>query len=313
MATPLPEPIGISPRIDCVFRAILGDEDNTDRLIDFLNAVLQRQSPVVQVTIRNPAHLPDFVGDDHTVVDIKATDADGSTFQVEMQSWNHAALKERMLYSWADIYEGQLVQGVGYKALRPVIGIWILDENTLSRAQHFHHRFSVCDPERGVCLTPHLAIHVLELRRWASGPPASTPAPLAEWMRFLSEAERWAALPSDIHNPALESAMNVLQTFKTNKDWNETYRSRLAAQRLAITLEESRRETEEGLATALAALAAAEAETEQAKAATEQALADAARERGEKEAERAAKEAERAAKERLHARLLALGFDPDGG
>ena len=93
------EPTGISPRVDCVFRALLGDEARADVLLDFLNAVLQRDVPLVAVHIENPVHLPDFIGDDHTVVDVKATDAAGETFHVEMQSWNHAALKERMLYA----------------------------------------------------------------------------------------------------------------------------------------------------------------------------------------------------------------------
>jgi hypothetical protein len=30
--------------------------------------------------IKNPVHIPDFVGDDFTVVDVEATDADGGVF-----------------------------------------------------------------------------------------------------------------------------------------------------------------------------------------------------------------------------------------
>lgn len=85
------EPVGISPRVDCVFRALLADPDHADRLVDFLNAVLQRPSPIVAVQLRNPIQPAEFNDDGQIVVDVIATDASGEVFQVEMQSWNHAA------------------------------------------------------------------------------------------------------------------------------------------------------------------------------------------------------------------------------
>ena len=236
------EPTGISPRVDCVFRALLGDQTHADVLLDFLNAVLQRAVPLVAVQIENPVHLPDFVGDDHTVVDVKATDASGETFHVEMQSWNHAALKERMLYGWADLYEGQLVAGSGYTSLRPVVSIWILDQNCLRGATDFHHRFVVCDPDRSVKLTSDLEIHVLELDRWRRRPDPAAPPGLLRWMRFFSEAEHWASVPPEIDNPALESAMSVLHQFQVNRNWNDAYRSRLDALRVQITQETAMKE-----------------------------------------------------------------------
>ena len=231
-------PVGVSPRVDCVFKALMGDPARSGILIDFLNAVIAPTAPVVSVQIKNPVHLPDFVGDDFTVVDVLATDALGRVFQVEMQSWNETALKERALYTWADLYEGQLVAGQSYGALRPVISIWILDENTLRNAPNFHHRFVVCDPERQVQLSTHLEIHTLELAKWRAQPSPLSSA-LAGWMAFFSEAEGWADLPSDLHTLPLEEAMAVLQEFKTNAEWNAVYRARLDWQRIQATREEA--------------------------------------------------------------------------
>ncbi|MGI9212050.1 MAG: PD-(D/E)XK nuclease family transposase, partial [Methylococcaceae bacterium] len=46
----------IDPKIDCVFKAILGSEDNINLLIHFLNAMLTAEldSPIVEVEILNP-------------------------------------------------------------------------------------------------------------------------------------------------------------------------------------------------------------------------------------------------------------------
>ena len=59
--------------MDCVFRALLADPDHVDRLVDFLNAVLQRSSAVVSVQLRNPVQLSEFIDDGQIVVDVIAT------------------------------------------------------------------------------------------------------------------------------------------------------------------------------------------------------------------------------------------------
>ena len=195
------EPVGISPRVDCVFRALLADPDHADRLVDFLNAVLQRSSPIVTVQLRNPIQPSEFIDDGQIVVDVIATDASGEVFQVEMQSWNHAALKERMLYAWATLYKAQLEKGDKYTELRPVVSIWIMDENTFRGATGFHHRFRVRDDAGVLELSSHLELHVLELDRWRQNPDLTTPAGLLGWMRFFTEAETWREVPRDIDTP----------------------------------------------------------------------------------------------------------------
>ncbi|GDX83446.1 hypothetical protein LBMAG42_52570 [Deltaproteobacteria bacterium] len=230
------EPVGISPRVDCVFRALLADPDHVDRLVDFLNAVLQRSSAIISVQLRNPIQPSEFIDDGQIVVDVIATDAAGEVFQVEMQSWNHAALKERMLYAWATLYKAQLEKGDKYTELRPVVSIWLMDENTFRGATGFHHRFRVRDEDGVLELSSHLELHVLELDRWRQNPDLSTPAGLLGWMRFFTEAETWREVPRDIDTPVLESAMSVLTDFQTNAARNDLYRSRLDYLRVQNTM-----------------------------------------------------------------------------
>ena len=159
MHLPPKEPVGISPRVDCVFQALLADPNHVDRLVDFLNAVLQRPSPIVAVQLKDRVQASEFINDGQIVVDVIATDASGEVFHVEMQSWNHTALKERTLYFWG--------------------------------TTRFHHRFRAYDKDSGLELSPHLEIHVLELARWRQHPDFAIPAKLLGWMRFFAEAETW--------------------------------------------------------------------------------------------------------------------------
>lgn len=278
------------PRVDCVFHAVLADPRHLDRLVDFLNAVLQRVSPIVSVELQSPVQTPEYIGDGQIIVDVIATDAVGEMFQVEMQSRVHAGLRERMLLDWAVLYKSQLEQGDGYATLLPVVSIWLLDENMFRGAARFHHRFRVRDDTGELELSSHLQIHVLELDRWRRHPDATTPAGLVGWMRFFTEAETWPEVPADIDTPVLESAMAVLNDFKTNAARNNLYRARLEYIRVQNSIAQDMAETKARLEEAEAR---AESERERARAAEEEAARVRARD------------------ERLAARLRALGVDPD--
>ena len=67
-----------------------------------------------------------------------------------MQSWNHAALRE--------LYKAQLEKGDKYTELRPVVSIWIMDENTFRGATGFHHRFRVRDEDGVLALSSTLVL-----------------------------------------------------------------------------------------------------------------------------------------------------------
>ena len=137
----------ISPTVDCVFKAILGAEENINLLIDFLNGILAPQSPISDVEILNPYNEREFSSDKLTIVDVKAKDEQGTTYQIEIQLAVFSYLPERMLYTWSDIYQSQLQSGVPFSQLRPVISIWLLTENLFLKSPAFHHHFQMLDEE----------------------------------------------------------------------------------------------------------------------------------------------------------------------
>ena len=55
----------IDPRIDCVFKAILGAIENKNLLIHFLNAILELKGKdiIKEVEILNPFNDKDYIGD----------------------------------------------------------------------------------------------------------------------------------------------------------------------------------------------------------------------------------------------------------
>ncbi|MGZ8217735.1 Rpn family recombination-promoting nuclease/putative transposase [Methylomagnum sp.] len=111
----------IDPKIDCVFKALLGAEENRNLLIHFLNAVLaaELEAPISDVDILNPYNDKEFLDDKLSIVDVKARDNAGRLYQVEIQLLNYRHLPARIAYTWADLYSGQLKSGQDYDRLKP--------------------------------------------------------------------------------------------------------------------------------------------------------------------------------------------------
>ena len=138
----LEEPVGIIPRIDLVFRTLM---DDPVILLDFLNAVIVPRVPIVSVQILN-SDVRDLLGERSAIVDVKAMDAQGRVYQIEMQTWNHAGLQKRILFDWAALYRSLIKAGdTNYHLLRPVISIWLLNQNLFPNAAQYHHHFAVMD------------------------------------------------------------------------------------------------------------------------------------------------------------------------
>lgn len=134
----------IDPTVDCVFKAILGREDNKNLLIHFLNAVLKPQGDdcIQDVTIVNPYNEREFQSDKLTIVDIKARDRRNRAYQVEIQLAAHDALAERMLYVWSSLYHASLKKGQSFEELQPVVAIWLLKESLFADIDAYHLPFA---------------------------------------------------------------------------------------------------------------------------------------------------------------------------
>ena len=99
----------IDPKVDCVFKALLGSVENKALLIHFINAILNRanRARITDVEITNPYNEKEFISDKCAIVDVKATDDTGKLFQIEIQLAIYSELIPRIVYGWSDLYSNQ--------------------------------------------------------------------------------------------------------------------------------------------------------------------------------------------------------------
>ena len=88
----------INPYTDFGFKKLFGTELNKDLLISFLNALLNGEQEITDLTLLNGEHLGDGYGDRRAVFDVYCQLADGKKFIVEMQKAEQAYFKDRSIY-----------------------------------------------------------------------------------------------------------------------------------------------------------------------------------------------------------------------
>jgi predicted transposase/invertase (TIGR01784 family) len=216
----------IDPKVDCVFKALLGAESNRALLIHFLNAVLESAlpEPIVQATILNPYNEKEFLDDKLSVVDVKARDQHDRQYQIEIQLLCHPDLPARILYGWADLYSAQLREGQDHGTLRPTYGIWLLGEALLRGVSGYAHSFRLRDDE-GRLLLDHGGIWLLELSKFHRDVVETEQQ---RWLKFFNEAEALdeAALPSWMQTEQMRQAMSTLKAFSEKEQAYHAYQAR---------------------------------------------------------------------------------------
>ena len=217
----------IDPRIDCVFKSLLGNESNRNLLVHFINATLATElvSPITGVEILNPYNEKEHLDDKLSIVDVKAKDEHGRIYQIEIQLLFFTNLPARMLYTWADVYSQQLQSGDKYHELNPTYSIWLLGENAIKNDDQYIHRYKFRD-EAGVPLIEHGGIWLFELEKFNAQVIDNEQT---RWLRFFKEGKQLNDennLPDWMNTQEMKQAMNTLCQFSEKERNYFAYQAR---------------------------------------------------------------------------------------
>ena len=256
----------IDPRIDCVFKSLLGNESNRNLLVHFINATLASElvSPITGVEILNPYNEKEHLDDKLSIVDVKAKDEHSRIYQIEIQLLFFSNLPARMLYTWADVYSQQLQSGDKYHELNPTYSIWLLGENAIKNDDQYIHRYKFRD-EAGVPLIEHGGIWLFELEKFNAQVIDNEQT---RWLRFFKEGKQLndLNLPDWMNTQEMKQAMNTLCQFSEKERNYFAYQARQDFLRQQGTILFEKDEALEREQVALAREQAALAEVERLKA-----------------------------------------------
>ena len=241
--------IGIFPTVDFAFKLLFGSPEHTRVTIHFLNALLGQQIRILSLTIQNPFLGKDYEDDKLSVLDIRAMDAHGRVFLIEMQTTLPAGMAQRLTYYTASVYAEQLNEGDPYISLRPAVSICVLTKPMFPDVSDLHLQFEL-RTSSGLLLTDNLQIHLLQLSNLDIDVHNVRQATLLQqWAFFLLNAHRLT--PEEVRDifPDTEfsEAAGVLEMISKSPEQKMVYESRLKFQRdeaarLDLAREEALRE-----------------------------------------------------------------------
>jgi len=216
----------IDPKVDCVFKALLGANENSNLLLHFINSVLANElvEPLTWVQILNPYNDKEFISDKLSIVDVKAKDKHERFYQIEIQLINYSYLPSRIIYNWADIYSSQLQSGQKYDQLKPTYAIWLLAEDLIKTNPLYVHNYKLRDTE-GQVLNEHGGIWLFELNKFSVNHIESEDQ---RWLKFFKDGEQLndSELPEWMTTQEMRQAMNTLNLFSEKERHYHEYQSR---------------------------------------------------------------------------------------
>jgi predicted transposase/invertase (TIGR01784 family) len=181
----------INLRVDFAFKKLFGSEENQDILLSLINAIVSEQEQVVEVELKNPYSLTDYLTGKMPLLNIKAKSKNGRWFNIEMQISEDFNFDKRALYYWAKLITEQLSEGKMYKELKKTISINILNFNFIPDRTEPHNCYKIINTATGKADKLHdiFELHYVELKKFTKQQGQITNA-LERWSTFLTKAHQ---------------------------------------------------------------------------------------------------------------------------
>ena len=211
--------------IDFAFKFIFGSEQNKDILIDFLNATLQGDEKITDITLLDPFNLKEHSDDKLSILDVKAQLDNGAFVNVEVQLLNQRDMKNRTLYYWSKLYSGQLSESENYFKLKKTIAINILNFVLLNETKNYHTTYHLREDKEGFRLTELMEIHMIEIPKLIDS-KENLDDKLVEWLLFLEDPENKNMEVLTMKNAKIQKAMTVLEFINSDKKARALYEAR---------------------------------------------------------------------------------------
>ena len=213
----------VNPRNDVAFKKIFGNEEHTEILISFLNAVLDLtgDKEIQEIELLNPYQTPRLEALKYTLLDVRAKDRRGVTFIVEMQIKHVEGLRKRFTYYASKTYASQIERGQDYPKLNQVIFIGILDFAEFD-TDHYLTRIQLVNTVTYQQELTDLEFNFIELPKFTKQEHELTTV-LEKWIFFLKHAEELDVIPDSADTLALRRAYDIANQFSWTPEELDVY------------------------------------------------------------------------------------------
>jgi len=251
--------LGISLRQDWFFHIVFGRAESAPFLLDLMNGVFRNadQPTLKSIIIKNPFTFGRYYDDKDVVVDVAAEDELGNQYDIEMQTWNQANFRERIVYYLEKIGAEQLKKGDSYSQLRKVVGIVFVDfpiwsEQYLKQIKNLtpdlvkklketqFETVKLMSVENGVVFSDCLSLYFIRIPETGESVSSSLRDPqLINWLkafRFPASTSEEEILQMEKSSPKIKELINQMFEMLTTPDRRAYILSRQRAATDRITM-----------------------------------------------------------------------------
>ena len=175
---------------DLLFKIVFGNQKNAEALVGLLNGILSRKEKhrIVSVEILNPLRDLSRLEDKGCILDIRAKEANGSIYNVEMQVAKQFDYRERTLFYGCTMVSEQPIAGKKYGDLIGCVHISLVDFILFPNHQDVVSCFRLYDVEHEETLSRLLELYYIELKKLRYGKPEELVSSVQRWVYFLCNA-----------------------------------------------------------------------------------------------------------------------------
>ena len=207
----------LDPKNDYVFFRVFSEEPAL--LVDLINVVRRDEPPIVEVSLLNPRLTPARLSGKQLVLDLKAVDEHRQHYNIEMQVRRFAAWSARGILYLARLLSEQLDAGEGYRRLKPVIGIHLLDFTLFEAPEQAEQAlwcFEMRDRVRPeVRLGRELQLNIVELRK--ADRLGQLPERLSAWIAYFEHWREDSTMSTHPY-PPVQRAIEKLRALSADEE-----------------------------------------------------------------------------------------------
>ncbi len=217
----------INPYTDFGFKRLFGVEGNKDLLIDFLNQVLPRKYPIVELTFGNTENVPELEFERKAIFDIHCKDKNGETFIVEMQKAKIKFFKDRALFYITLPIRTQAQKGTWNFELKPIYYLAILDfEYDENEERRKFERYVNLKDQDGDIFFDKLNFKFLQMPLFTKKQD-ELKTQYDKWCFFLKHLEEFDDIPTILNEPIFQKAFKTAEIAKFSKEEYDKYQESL--------------------------------------------------------------------------------------
>ena len=224
----------INPFTDFGFKKIFGEEASKPLLIDFLNALLPQNSPIVDLSFKNNEQLGLTDLDRKAIYDIYCENEHGEKFIVELQKAKQNYFKDRTIYYSTFPIREQAERGEWDYRLKAVYCVGILDfvftdYDNAAEADEVVHTVQLKD-QCGRVFYDKLTYLYVEMPHFVLR-EEQLQTRLDQWLYFIKHLEDFQQIPAIFQDAVFDQAFEKAELARLGPAELDRYESSLKVYR----------------------------------------------------------------------------------